>query len=103
MLENIVYCELRRRKHELYFHKQNQECDFIIKKELEIIQAIQVCLSLENPDTKKREVKGLLEAMRTYKLKQGIILTYSEEGQEIIIDEDTQYSIEIIPVWKWML
>ena len=103
ILENIVYCELRRRKHELYFHKQKQECDFIIKKELEIVQAIQVCLSLENPETKQRETNGLLEAMRTYKLTQGIILTYTEEGQEFIIEDDKQYTIDIIPVWKWML
>lgn len=30
LLENLVYLELRK-KYEVYYHKENKECDFIIK------------------------------------------------------------------------
>lgn len=103
ILENIVYCELRRRKHEIYFHKQGTECDFLIKKELRITHAIQVCVALESPETKKREIQGLVDAMQTYRLKQGLLLTYIEEGVEFIVENEQRFQIEIIPVWKWLL
>lgn len=99
----IVFCELRRRKYELYFHKHNYECDFLVKKELQIVHVIQVCVTLEEPETKKREINGLIEAMRTYKLKKGLLLTYSTEGRETIQEDSNQYEIEILPVWKWLL
>jgi len=103
ILENIVYCELRRRRHEIYFHKQNHECDFIIKQELCITQAIQVCVNLEDPETKKREMNGLLEAMQSYRLNRGVILTYMEEGEESIVLNSEKFAIKIVPVWQWLL
>ncbi|MFM8454995.1 MAG: ATP-binding protein [Gammaproteobacteria bacterium] len=103
ILENLVYLELRRRKLEIYFHKVDQECDFLIKKELSIVAAIQVCVSLSEPRTKEREINGLLEALETYKLKKGLILTESESGIEIIEREGIQYEICIMPIVEWFL
>src|SRR3989338_7688424 len=37
LLENIVYLELRRRYSEIYFHKNEKECDFLIKEAHQII------------------------------------------------------------------
>ena len=71
----------------------------INKKGLKITRAIQVCLNLESPMTKKREIEGLLEAMQKYNLKDGIILTYDKEGEENINGK----KIIIKPVWKWLL
>ncbi len=95
-LENIVCNELRRRGLEIYYHKQKFECDFLIKKELQIVQAIQVSLSLNDPDVKEREMRGLLEAMETYGLKSGLILTLEEDGIQ-------EGGILILPIWKWLL
>jgi predicted AAA+ superfamily ATPase len=103
MLENLVFIELIRRKQEIYFHKKKKECDFIIKQEFEIIQAIQVTLTLQDPDTKQREMAGLLEAMTVSGLKEGWILTDNEEGEETIIEDGITYQIIILPVWKWLL
>ena len=97
MLENIVFNELRRRREEIYFHKQKYECDFLIKKELKITQAFQVTRSLKEKSTKEREIKGLLEAMQTHQLSKGTILTMDEEGEE------KELGIDILPVWKWLL
>jgi uncharacterized protein len=103
ILENIVFNELKRRNKEIYFHKQKYECDFLIKKELNISALIQVTKTLSDPDVKQREIRGLLEAMQIYQLKQGLILTMDEEGSEEIINEKQTVEIEILPIWKWLL
>lgn len=95
LLENIVFLELKRRKKEIYFHRNKKECDFVIREGTKITEAIQVCAELKNADTQKREYEGLKDAMETYKLKKGLILTEDEEGQE--------ESITIKPIWKWLL
>lgn len=101
ILENIVFNELKRRNEEIYFHKYKYECDFLIKKELKITSAIQVTKTLSDPEVKQREIRGLLEAMQTYQLNEGLILTLDEEGTEVI-DHENQH-IKIIPTWKWLL
>ncbi|MBU3907342.1 MAG: ATP-binding protein [Nanoarchaeota archaeon] len=98
-LENLVFIELLKEGFEVYYHLGKKECDFIVKKGLKITQAIQVCLNLESPMTKKREIEGLLEAMQKYTLKEGIILTLDKEGEENINGK----KIIIKPVWKWLL
>jgi predicted AAA+ superfamily ATPase len=103
LLENIVFIELIRRKKEIYFHKHKKECDFLIKQDLEIIQAIQVTVSLTDEATKTREMAGLIEAMSMYNLKEGLILTLDEEGQASMVINETTYVITFMPVWKWTL
>lgn len=98
ILENIVFLELKRRKKEaFYFHGLN-ECDFIIKNDLKINQAIQVTAEL-NEDNKKREFDGLLEAMQKHKLKEGLILTEEQESELTVENK----KIKIMPVYKWLL
>jgi len=98
-LENLVFIELVRRGNEIYYHAKKNECDFIIKEGLKITKAIQVCLILDNVVTKERETDGLIEAMKEYKLKEGLILTLDKE--EGIVVEDKKITIK--PVWKWLL
>lgn len=98
ILENIVFLEFKRNKKEIYYFHGKQECDFIIKKNLKINQAVQVVAEL-NEDNKKRELKGLLEAMQVNKLKEGLILTENQE-KEFKIDNN---KITIMPVYKWLI
>lgn len=93
-LENLVFIELLRRGKKVYYHKNTWECDFLVKEENKISQAIQVCYEI-NHENKKRELAGLKEAMQTWRVKKGFILTFSQEEK---IDE-----IKAIPVWKWLL
>jgi len=99
ILENLVFIELKRRGKEIYYHKQKKECDFVIKKGLDIVQAIQVTKTLENTETKKREIDGLLDALKTYNLKEGLILTEYEENEF----ESEGFKITVKPIWKWLL
>ena len=55
--------------------------------------AIQVCYTLHTENL-EREVEGLTEAMNTFKLKEGLIITLD--------GEDTFGKIRVIPAWKWM-
>lgn len=99
-LENLVYLHLLRRGCEIYYHLEKKECDFVIKRGIEITEAIQVSVDISDPAVRKREVSGLLEAMKCYNLKTGLILTMETE-EEIIPAQDMK--ISVIPVWKWML
>jgi len=98
LLENLVFIELKRKNKELYFFKEKNECDFVIKEQNKITQAIQVCYDL-NEENKKRELNGLLEALERFKLKKGIILTYDNEEEMKIGNK----KINIKPIWKWLL
>ncbi len=103
ILETLVHNELKRRNKEIYFHKQKYECDFLVKKELKISEAIQVTKTLHDPEVKKREFRGLLEAIEIHQLSEGLILTLDEEGIEEIQEKDMLLQIKIIPIWKWLL
>jgi hypothetical protein len=102
-LENIVYLQLARQNKELYFHKDKQECDFLVRDGYDISEAIQVCVSLKDEKTKKREIGGLIEAMVAYKLKAGLIITEGESFTESIEYDGKHYSITTKPCWEWLL
>ena len=104
LLENIVFLELKRRnKLDIYFHRQQYECDFVVRRGIKIVQAIQVTQHLNDQATKQRELRGLLEAMKTYQLNEGYLLTENEENIEILNHESKHYTVHIIPLWKWLL
>jgi len=98
LLENLVYLELRRKHNNIFYHRKNYECDFLIQEKNTITKAFQVTHEL-NSDNEKREIRGLTEVFNTYKLNEGIILTADQES-ELKINNKT---IKIIPLWKWLL
>jgi predicted AAA+ superfamily ATPase len=60
--------------------------------------AIQVCWEIRD-STRPRELKGLAEALRSLKLKEGLILTYNQENEFNIEGR----KVAAIPAWKWLL
>jgi len=102
ILENIVFLELKRQGKEIYFHKLTKECDFIIREGYNVSVAIQVCVSLKNKDTRQREINGLLEAMDTYHLDHGLIITEDEKEQIEETYRSKPFKIEVIPCWQWL-
>jgi len=97
MLENLVFLHLKKLGKEIYFHKEKYECDFVIRKANTIEDAIQVTQSLK--DNREHEINGLVEALNTYKLKEGLLLTVDQE--EEFIEKDKK--IVVKPIWKWLL
>lgn len=99
LLENMVFLHLRAQGNEIYFHKDKQDCDFIIRKNNQITQAIQVTTALSSEKVKKRELEGLIEALDAYNLKEGIIITENDQGSL----EVENFQIKIVSIWKWLL
>jgi len=100
LMENLVCLELKRQDKEVYFYSQpNYEVDFLIKEGFEIKQLIQVCYSLKDEKTKKREIKTLLKASKELKCDHLLIITWDEEGEENV----NAQKIKIYPLWKWLL
>lgn len=97
LFENLVFNYLKRKYTDLFYYKttNKKEVDFYINKQQEKL-LIQVSVSLENIDTKEREVKALIKAMDEQKLDTGFIYTYNET-EKIKIKSKT---IHIIPFWK---
>lgn len=52
MLENTIFQHLRRKYDKIFYFKEKNECDFLIKEKEKIIYAIQVCYEL-NEDNQK--------------------------------------------------
>jgi len=103
MLENIVFIELKRRYRSIYYHQAEKECDFVIHADSRVKEVIQVCQTLTNLQTKEREVAGLVEAMETYSLSEGYILTESESSEEFVTKNEKEYKIHILPLWRWLI
>lgn len=99
-LENCVCVELMRRGKDIYYHADTQECDFIMREGVTIVEAMQVTVSIKDAGTREREIKGLLAAMERYGLPMGTIITLEEE-EEITVNDHQQISVR--PIWKWLL
>ena len=91
--------EVRRGKEIFYWKNSKHKVDFVIKEGLQPSELIQVCWDVTDEKTKKREIEGLLEAIKTFKLKQGLILT--EDHSETKTFEKKK--IYFVPIWKWLL
>ena len=60
---------------------------------------MQVCESLADSRTRKREVTALSEAMTELSLSTATIVT-KNEGEQIAVDGGT---IEVVPAWRYLL
>lgn len=100
IMENITFLELKRRGKEIYFYSQpNYEVDFLVKEGIKIIQLIQVCFSIKDEDTRKREFRSLLKGSKDLRCNELTLITCDEEKEEQI---DSKI-IRVVPLWKWLL
>lgn len=101
LLENLVFIGLRRHYSEIYYYKtQNaREIDFVVQSRKSTCQLIQVCVSLIDEKTRKREFTALIEGMNELGLSEGFIITQSEEERVTIGDK----RIHILPAWRFLL
>ena len=98
LLETAVFNYLKQKNFETYYYKKENEVDIIAKKEKMIIP-IQVCYSLKNQKTKEREIKGLINFAKNFKVNKGLIITFDEESEI----EEKSFLIKVIPAWKTMV
>ena len=100
-LENIVFLELKRRGKEIYYYKteKGKEVDFLIQNE-NITELIQVSVTLENEETRHRELRVFSEASKELRGEiRAMIITF--DSSEVI--EYDGYKIKIINVLDFIL
>lgn len=101
LLESLAFTALRRLYPEIYYYKTKagREVDFIVPVRKRARMLVQVCESLAEPKTRKREMAALGEAMAELGLKSGTIVTRNEEERI----ESGGAAIEVTPMWRFLL
>jgi len=101
LLENLVFTALRRLYPEIYYYKTRtgREVDFIVPTRARPRMLVQVCESLAEPQTRKREIAALSEAMAELGLKTGTVVTRNED-ERMDVEAGT---IEVVPAWRFLL
>ena len=100
-LENLVFTALRRVYPEIFYYKTcaGREVDFVAQRRDRSRILVQVCETLADPQTRKRELAALGEAMSELKMTRGTIVTRNEE-------ETTQAdgrTVDVVPAWRFLL
>lgn len=101
LLENLVFVGLRRTTPDISYYRTDggREVDFIVQYRQRKRRLIQVCESLSDTATRKREVRALREAMAELGLEAGTIVTRGQQ-EEIGCEEGT---IHVVPAWRFLL
>jgi uncharacterized protein len=95
VLENAVFLHLRRQGLTPHYFMEQQEVDFYWENG----QPINVCLDFFTPDTREREVKGMLLALKALDQPVGIILT-RDRNEDLLLDGKR---IEVRAAWRYFL
>lgn len=101
-LENTIFlqlCRIRSSVEEIFYFQDGKECDFVLEDRGKIKNLIQVSWSINNSETKEREVSGLLKASQATNCDDMTIITHDEEATLRHGDK----SIKVVPAWKWLL
>lgn len=96
-LENVIFLHLRRKYTELYYFDEKGECDFVAMKNGAVAELVQVCYEL-TPDNIKRELNGLLKAMRFFNQQNARIVTFSNSDSI----EEAGFKVEVIPAYEYL-
>lgn len=101
LLENLIFTALRRVFPIIHYYKTNSgnEVDFIVCLPDRTYLLIQVCESIITPESRKRELSALHEAMGELKLTSGIVVTRHEE-ERVNVECGI---IEVVSAWRFLL
>jgi hypothetical protein len=101
LLENLVFSALRRVTPDIWYCKTKggMEVDFLAQLQDRSRMLVQVCESMSEPQTRKRELAALTGAMAEYGLKSGTVVTRNEADQIKVGAGE----IEVVPAWRFLL
>ncbi len=98
LAETAVFLQLLRARHSAVLYWQgDRECDFVLWRGDRAVEAIQVCYT--DSAMPEREQAGLLEAMRTWGLSVGTLIT-RDQSETIRLDGR---EIRCVPLARWLL
>lgn len=101
LLENLVFTALRRRHERIYYYRTGtgREVDFVVPRRGRPPLLVQVCESLADPQTRKREVAALARAMAELRVTDATIVTRNQRERI----EAGGARIEAAPIWRFLL
>jgi predicted AAA+ superfamily ATPase len=81
--------------------KRGHEVDFVLGSvdEPYVAELVQVCASLDSPQTRARELRGLEEAMTELEVDRATIVTL-REAESLTTAAGT---VDVVPAWRWFL
>lgn len=82
-----------------YLSDRSGECDFVVCKGNQVIQAIQVSYDISAEKTRRREINGLLLAARQTRCENLLLLT-DHESEDI---EQDGHRMIVQPVYEWCI
>jgi len=109
LYENLVAVALHKRQIQgqarVFFWKnpQQEEVDFVVKEGLAVRQLIQVCVQVQDPKMREREVRALLKAGEELKCQNLMVLTDATEAEEEVSWHGFQGHVKFALLWKWLL
>lgn len=100
-LESVVFTELQRRGAEIAYVKtaNGHEVDFLARYPDGSEELIQVCTSIDDPETRERECRALQDAGKDYPRAKQVILTLESRLPFPSVPDP----IHIQPAWGWMV
>lgn len=97
LLENFVFsCLLKNQGENIFYLRSTHEVDFYLPETETIIQ---VAYSLQHPETRKRELKGIETMQSQVAVKEALIITHDEEDDLKV----GRLDVAMKPAWKWAL
>lgn len=100
LLENAVFMQLRRHlgpMRKICYYAGEYECDFVVQRDEHIEALIQVCVTLADPDTRRRELRGLKAAADAIGYRDNCLIVTFDEEEEI---EYEGLRVNVVPAWK---
>ncbi|MEI6678616.1 MAG: ATP-binding protein [Mariniphaga sp.] len=95
--ENLIYLQLRRKYKDLFYYKGKGECDFAAVSRGKVEELVQVCYQIDDLNF-EREYAGLVEAMKFFQKKEGVIVTFNQKD----LIEKEGYTVKLIPAYEYM-
>lgn len=95
LAENLVYLKLRHDYEQVFYWKQTNEVDFVAVRGNHLLP-IQVCYSDDIPE---RELKGLAQFMKEFKVSEGWLISEDKYGEEQIAEG----KVAVVPLWYFLL
>ena len=102
LLENLVFTALRRVTPDIRYYRSRagREVDFIARMPDGSLRLAQVCESLADPRTRRREVAALRDAMAELNLASSQIITRDSDQEPIPTDSGR---IQVVAAWRFLL
>ena len=97
LLETAVGLELIKYGKQISYVQNGAECDFALIDKGTVTEALQVTYDLSGQETWDREIKGLIQACKSFALTKGTIVSMDKEDEMMV----SGIKVNIIPAWKY--